>query len=71
MNRLTLTAMVALAASGGEGPEYLATQFNKEKEPGIRSNLLQALAYSRDRQLAVPLLKPAMKDPNAQVRLMD
>ena len=60
--------MLTLSAAGGEGPEYLATQFKQEKDAGIRANLLQALAYSRDRKLAEPLLVPAMKDPNALVR---
>jgi HEAT repeat protein len=63
-----LNALLALTAIGGDGPEIVAKHFSEEKDANTRANLLQNLAYSNNRQLALPLLKTAIKDPAPQVR---
>ena len=67
-SNVRLNAMLALAATGAEGPDYLAKQFPLEKDANIRANLIQNLVYSRERQYAIPLIKPAMKDSAVVVR---
>jgi HEAT repeat protein len=67
--QVRLAAMHLVATVGGEGAAFLVKQFPAEKDPNMRANLLQIMAQTPDRKLALPLLKTAMSDPSAQVRL--
>jgi HEAT repeat protein len=62
--------MIAVVALGGEGPEYLAKLFQEEKDVGTRVNLMQSFVFSNQRNLALPVLQTAMKDPATPVRQM-
>jgi HEAT repeat protein len=67
--QVRLAAMELVATVGGEGSAFLVKQFPAEKDPNIRAGLLQIMTQTSDRKLARPLLKTAMSDPSAQVRL--
>src|SRR5262249_17750144 len=67
--QVRLAAMQLVATVGGEGTAFLLKQFPAENDPNIRAGLLQIMAQTPDRKLALPLLKAAMSDPSAQVRL--
>jgi HEAT repeat protein len=63
-----LNCLSAIAFAGGDGPKFVAERFSEEKEATVRTGLYNTLVYSANRQHALPLIKPAMKDASPQVR---
>lgn len=63
-----MNAMICYAALSDNGAKYLVKQFGLEKDGTIRANLISAMIYSRDKNVALPLLKLAMADSHTQVR---
>ena len=66
--QVRMNAMIVYATLSEDGSKYLVKQFSQEKDGSTRANLISAVIHSRDRNIALPLLKSAMADPHQQVR---
>ncbi len=66
--QVRMNAMIIYATLSEDGAKFLVNRFGEEKDGPARANLIAALIYSRDRNVAVPLLKSAITDPHQQVR---
>jgi HEAT repeat protein len=62
-------AMYHVAQSGGDGANYLVKSFSEFKDGAGRADVIRALASLGERKHLQGLLKSAMKDDTAEVRM--
>jgi HEAT repeat protein len=58
----------AMGQAGEAGAKAMTEAYEKNKDPSVRTHILQAILNGQARQYATPLIKKGLKDPDKEVR---